>query len=148
SSRQAQAKDPVKTDQQRILGTWRVTGGQINGQELPAEYKAFVRMTFAKDGKMAMKILEEGKEGTYKIPAAGSIDLLVQDQQPGPGIYKFEGDDRFTLCIRENGGNRPTEFSGAQGTGQILLVLERAKPGDEKLSPEEAAKYKEAIEKV
>jgi hypothetical protein len=45
-------------------------------------------------------------------------------------------------------GERPREFSGAAGTGHMLLVFVRAKPGEEKFTPEELAKNKEVVEKI
>ena len=43
---------------------------------------------------------------------------------------------------------RPSEFTGDKGSGQMLLVLERAKPGEEKPTATELAKHKELVEKI
>jgi prepilin-type processing-associated H-X9-DG protein len=47
-----------------------------------------------------------------------------------------------------NGKQRPTEFSGGKDLNQILFVLQRAKPGEEKLKPEEIAQLKDPIAKI
>jgi hypothetical protein len=64
-----------------------------------------------------------------------------------PGIYKFDGNDRLTVCAPLDPGadKRPTAYSGEKGTGQVLLELVRAKPGEEKLTAAELEKYKELI---
>jgi uncharacterized protein (TIGR03067 family) len=146
----AQGGPSKKTDQERFAGTWRLNKGKANGQELPAEFTTLLRLTFSKDGKAVMSLVEESKEGLYKLPAGGQIDLtLAGNKELSPGIYRFDGDDRLTVCVKEGvRDKRPTEFSGEQGTGQVLLVLERAKPGEEKPTPQEIAKYKDAADKV
>src|SRR5205807_177293 len=63
-------------------------------------------------------------------------------------IFKFDGDDRLTMSTQERAGaKRPTEFSGAAGNGQTLIVLERVKAGDEKPQPGGVAKRKESGDK-
>src|SRR5262249_18412958 len=93
-----------------------------------------VRLTFSSDGKVKILRGMLSAEGTYKLPAAGQLDLTIAGvTDPVLGILKFDGDDRLTLCTRDGvGAKRPTEFTGAQGTGQELDLRERAKPGDEK----------------
>jgi hypothetical protein len=40
------------------------------------------------------------------------------------GIWKVEG-DRLMICLGEPGRGRPTEYAGASGSGQTLIVLVR-----------------------
>jgi uncharacterized protein (TIGR03067 family) len=141
-----------KTDEQRFVGTWRITKGRQDGKDMPEEFLMLARLTFTKDGKMSMTLLEDSREYKYKLTAPGQLDFAMgTGDDLSPSIYKFEGNDRLTICCFNDapaGSKRPTEFSGEQGTGQVLLVLERVQPGKEKLTPEEIAKYKEAIDKV
>jgi hypothetical protein len=57
------------------------------------------------------------------------------------------------MCL-DNGpdGNkknkRPTDYSAEAGNRNIMFVLERAKAGQEKLSPKEIAQNKEAVDKI
>jgi hypothetical protein len=84
-------------------------------------------------------MLDERREKTYKLAAAGQIDLAgPRDEAKQLGIYKFDGDDRLTLCLDLGSGKRPDEF--APGKGRVLFVLARAKPGDEKPSAEDVKK--------
>src|SRR5262249_60557431 len=69
--------------------------------------------------------------GTQRLPRVGQLEGTTRDSKaPSPAIFKFDGDDRLTICTSDGpGSKRPTEFSGAQGSGQSLVVLERVKPG-------------------
>jgi hypothetical protein len=66
------------------------------------------------------------------------------------GIYTFDGDDRVMLCIPkdEQVKKRPTEFTGDKDSGQVLLTLTRAKPGEEQPSADEIAKYADPVAKI
>jgi RNA polymerase sigma factor (sigma-70 family) len=133
-----------KTDAARFVGAWRINGGTFAGKELPEEFKVLARMTFAKDGKTSFSIFLDAKDGTYKVVGDGKVDLVLgKGMDLGPAIYKFDGDDKLTICgsIQEGATERPTEFSGDMDSGQMLLVLQRAKPGEEKPTAEEVAKY-------
>ena len=135
----AQAGPGKKTDQERLAGSWRLTEGRADGKPLPDDAKGVIPLTFTKDGKVTAKFASKAKEGSYKLPAAGQLDLSFIDdnneEHLGYGIYKFQGDDRLTICLSIK-GDRPTDYTAAKGTSQIVLVLERTKPGDEKLTPE------------
>jgi RNA polymerase sigma factor (sigma-70 family) len=121
-----------QTDAERILGTWVFVDGFSNGNKMPAEFIAAARMVFAKDGGMSMKILSEEKGGSFKIVEPGKIDLNAFEKKDAKGIYKFDGNDKLSLCFTEvNEAKRPTEFSGDKDSGQVLMVLRRAKPGEE-----------------
>ncbi len=136
-----------RSDKDRIVGTWRFAKAVANGQDLPVEFTTVARMTFTKDGKLVMKVLDQAKEGAYKLVGAGKIDMSPNsDKDLGPAIFKFDGDDRLTVCASNQGTNkpRPTEFAAEKGSGLVLFVLQRAKPGDDKLTPEQ----KGAIDKV
>jgi uncharacterized protein (TIGR03067 family) len=124
-----------KPDADRIVGTWRISKSLIDGKELPADVAARARFTFTKDGKASMRTLDKGSEGKYKLVAPGKIDIALDAAKAaGLGIYKFDGDDRLTLCVPRDAQakERPTEFTGAKDSGQVLFTLTRAKPGEEK----------------
>jgi RNA polymerase sigma factor (sigma-70 family) len=146
-------KEPAaqKKDQERIIGTWRISKGCANGKDIPAEYTALGRLTFSKDGKITLSVVDDIKQGNYKLVGPGQVDFTFDaGKEDGLAIYKFDGDNRLTLCLNNGpgGNNRPTEYSGEEGSGQVLLVLVRAKTGEEKPTAQELAKNKEAVEKI
>ncbi len=132
----------AKSDAQRIVGIWRVSNGVANGIDFPADQARLMRLDFSKDGIMAFSVVQEVKRGKYTLVEAGKIDLADEkNANQVQGIFKLDGDDRMTLCIKEGGDkSRPTEFSSAEDNNQMLLVLLRCKPGEEKLSKEDLAK--------
>lgn len=140
-----------KTDAERFVGTWRITKSLLDGKEMPPEIGKLARFTFSKDGKVSMQVLDNGSEGTYTLVGPGKIDVAFDAAKPiNVGIYKFDGDDRITLCIpkEEQVKKRPTEFTGEKDSGQVLLTLTRAKPGEEQPSAEEIAKYADPVTKM
>ena len=142
-----QAKEAAaqKTDKDYFVGTWKITKARAGGKEIPAEIIGLSRFIITKDGKVNFQVLEENKEGHYKLPAAGQIDIALGQTDLSPGIYKFDGENRLTICFSfSSGDKRPTAFSSEQGSKLVLLVLQRSKPGEEKLTPQELEKYKES----
>jgi RNA polymerase sigma factor (sigma-70 family) len=148
---QPKATARTQTDKERLVGTWRVTQGRGDGKDLPPDFVLLTRLTFTKEGKLVFTVADESKEGKYKLVEPGQIDLTLfsAKEELSHGIYKFEGKDRLRLCLGENAadGKRPAEFTGEK-PGLILLVLARARPGEEKLTPAEIAKYKDSVDKL
>src|SRR5262249_49752206 len=62
-----------------------------------------------------------------------------------PGLYRFDGADLLTVChtLDEKGGKRPTDFNAEKDSLQFLLVLQRVKPGEEKLTAQDIEKIRE-----
>jgi len=149
-----QAGPGTKTDQERILGSWRIAKAMGDGSDMPLDFRELTRLAFTKDGKALLTLAGEGKDdGQYVFVAPGQLDLNLGDRKEkdlSPCIYKFEGDDRLLVCLNDNPQNakRPTEFNGDRGSSQVLFVLERAKPGEEKPTAEELARHKELVEKI
>src|SRR5205823_3537146 len=87
----------------------------------------------------------------YKLVGPGKIDLSFKaGDEVGVAIYKFDGDDRFTFCGPQDTSNkkRPTEFTADKGSGQVLFTLTRAKPGEEKPTADEIAKFADPLARV
>lgn len=133
----AAAPPAQKSDAERFVGTWRFVGYVSQGEKIPVEFYNVARMTFTKEGKSFITVAaEKPGESDYKIVGPGQIDLLN-----AVAIYKFDGDDRLTICITKPA--RPEKFSG-DVKGQSLMTLERAKP----LTLDELAKAKAPVQKV
>jgi uncharacterized protein (TIGR03067 family) len=125
-----------QSDAARFLGTWRITRGEADGKPMPAELLKVARLTFSKDGKTALAIGDKALAGGYKLIGPGKIDISLERPRLDEAIYKFDGKDKVTFCISD-AGKRPTEYSSAAGSRQVILELARAKPGEEKLTKEE-----------
>jgi RNA polymerase sigma factor (sigma-70 family) len=151
-SRLLTAQAGKKTDAERFVGTWRIASATADGKEIPEEFRILARMTFTKDGKASLTAaMVNGKEGTYKVLGDGKVDLVLgEGKDLGAGIYKFDGDDKLILCAlsKEGAVDRPTQFSGDKDSGQVLFVLVRAKPGEEKPSAEDLAKYRDGLKQM
>src|ERR1043166_8522464 len=134
---QAPAGKEKKSDADKIVGVWKIEKAVLGGKELPEEITKIVRFKFTKDGKASFGVAGKEEEGNYKITGPGKIEMTEpHGKQPGPGIYKFEGDDRVSVCVAESNAERPTEYASPAGTKQMLLVLTRVK-GEDKLSKDD-----------
>jgi uncharacterized protein (TIGR03067 family) len=115
-------------DAANLQGTWIVESAMVDGKE-ENDIKGD-KMTF-KDGKITVKTKEKDEKGTYKIDPSQkpkTIDVKEDGKDKvHQGIYKLEG-DRLTICIPEKAGReRPTEFTGKEGSKQMLIELKREK---------------------
>ena len=139
--------DTAKPDAEKIVGTWRLAEGLSDGDNFPAEMTALGRFTFTKDGSATFTVVNQKLEGPYKVVGAGKIDVTINKEEPGPGIYKFDGKDRLILCFTKDAAakKRPTEFTGEKKSGQTLIQLTRAKPGEEKPSDDEIARFQRGL---
>lgn len=139
-----------RTDQQRLAGTWRFAAGKADGRPFPAEFLALARLTFTDNGTVTMTMVQEAKSGKYVLVGPGKIDLDVGAGGPdlSPGIYRFDGDNRLTLCVNEVGKARPTQFTSDMGSRQSVFEMARTGPGDEKPTPAEIVKYKGGVDKI
>jgi RNA polymerase sigma factor (sigma-70 family) len=138
------------TDKERIIGVWRVKATEFLGSEGANSAMPLVRHTFAKDGRWTYSIIlpplhdlnnVTTTTGTYDFVGPGRIDLSADGFNPNGkvtyAIYRFDGDNRLTLCLssihREWGDKtRPTEFTTDKADWRVIWHLVRAKPGEEK----------------
>jgi RNA polymerase sigma factor (sigma-70 family) len=141
------AKEAPKSDKDRIVGAWVLTKAVSNGEALPAEIVALGRFTFTKEGTMTLNLTQGENDGKYEIVEPGKINLGPGkgDKDIAQAIYKFDGDDKLTICASSGGKDRPTELN-ADKIGRTLFVLRRETP-TEKLSPKEA-KIRDAEDKA
>jgi uncharacterized protein (TIGR03067 family) len=121
-----------KTDLDKIQGTWVRASVERDGKPASADELKNTRLTLKGD----KYTLDDGKEkrtGTFKLDATKTPKTLdiIADSGPNKGktlkaIYKIE-DDTFTYCVAGPDKDRPTEFSGKEGSGHTLLVNKREK---------------------
>jgi uncharacterized protein (TIGR03067 family) len=126
-SNAAAQDDPVKKDLAKLQGIWKVESAVVGGENVPAEIRADMSLTFkgeevipAKNPKDIATI----KLDPSKKPAA--IDLTEKNQKTSLGIYEING-DTLKLCFNEPGKGRPTTFESAKGSQAVFVVLKRDK---------------------
>jgi uncharacterized protein (TIGR03067 family) len=148
----APAAATQKSDAERIVGTWRITKARAEGKDLPQEVFVLARLTMTADGKYTITLPEKSADGKYSVIGRGQIDMTPFGNRNdlAPGLYKFDGDDRVALCLTMNTSDakRPTAIGAEKGSGQFVLELQRAKPGEEKPTTKELEKYKEATARL
>ena len=127
------AEDPkadAKKDKENIQGAWKAVSGEAGGQKLSDERIESIKIVIAAD-KITVNVADNTRVSTYKIDPAQkpkTIDLTNEMDQTAPGIYELDGDN-LKLCFPsdEESGALPKEFTGKQGSNQMLLVFKRAK---------------------
>lgn len=138
----ALAVENAVKDQVNLVGTWKVTSVEANGNKFPeVAIKDFQfiftpeKMTRKKDGKIE-------SEAAYRLDAGQSpkwMDFLGpegENQKVVKILYALEG-DALQLCFRVDykregkvvdTTTRPTKLSGGAGTEQVLMHLKRQSP--------------------
>jgi uncharacterized protein (TIGR03067 family)/prepilin-type processing-associated H-X9-DG protein len=128
---------PAKlSDLDRITGEWKLLKAHGDGEDAPPDYVGPVRLVFEADGTVNVKGLPNDDKGTFKIDAEAKPKQVTWFNavtlRTTAGIYKIDG-DKLVLCFAQapSADNRPTEFTSAKGTGQIIFILEQLQTGQQ-----------------
>lgn len=120
-----------KSDQEQIQGTWKVVEAEQDGMKPPQQFLDNFKVTFKGDKAVPEGV--QGSEATFKLDSDKKPrQIQITPNEGGgsrvmKGIYQIDG-DTLKLCFRRGeNAEPPTEFSGAAGTGNMLMVLKRQK---------------------
>ncbi len=121
-------------DQAQIQGSWKVVRRLKNGTDEDTKQTP-VTLTF-KGNAVVEARGDDAKagEGTFSIDPATKPKTMVLTGTSGEHagqvfktIYELTGDTlKIAYCTREGGNSPPTDFTGGEGSG--MMVLERDKP--------------------
>jgi RNA polymerase sigma factor (sigma-70 family) len=131
----------------RPEGKWTVVALTQSGKAAPEDEVRLVNMLldFQQGGKLTMSMPGKSKSGSFKADPSKNpkqIDLELEGEAKRAfGIYRIEK-DLLTLCIDDQGKERPTKFESTADSHYVLLVLKR---GEIKVDP---AQQKEAVAKI
>ena len=121
----AQAQKPPT-----IEGRWLVVSHAVDGD---GQDTKGAKVQFAKGNFTLEEQNGEVQKCSYKVDTSkmpNQIDFTAtegaQKDQVFQGIFMLKG-DRLTLCMARPGSDRPTEAASTEGSGHILIVLERGK---------------------
>jgi uncharacterized protein (TIGR03067 family) len=130
--------DAVRKEMKKFAGTWAVVAVESNGRKGAEEDLKPLRYVFDAGGKWKLRRDDETiAEGTYEVDPTKkprTIDFkivsTVSERDKGAtslGIYEIEG-DTLKVCRDWPGeGKRPSDFSAAADSKQILGEYKREK---------------------
>jgi uncharacterized protein (TIGR03067 family) len=119
----------MKSDIDRLQGTWNVAALEVDGQSVSAPGASIVieGSRFASLGMGAVY------EGTLQLDNSAKPARIDMRFDKGPeagnanlGIYQFTGDS-WKLCVATRGTVRPVAFTSTPGSGIAVEKLVRAK---------------------
>jgi uncharacterized protein (TIGR03067 family) len=120
----------VKTDLDRLQGTWNVAALEVDGQPMSVPGDARIVIEGNRFNSLGMGA---EYEGTLEFDASGKPARIDMKFDKGPeagntnrGIYQFTGDS-WKLCVATRGAERPEAFKSTPGSGIAVERLVRAK---------------------
>lgn len=120
-------------DLETLQGTWHPISMEQDGQMLPVDRIGKIRLSI-KDTNFTFDSGNDAHSGEYRIdpgtnPRELSIAVRTGDEAGKVylAIYKFE-DGKMIQCMQVSNKERPKEFTGAAGSGNLLEIWEKATP--------------------
>lgn len=123
----AWCQDNKKDDGSVLQGKWSAVAYTEDGEAATRLDKTPIEWLFEKDQLtiIAHDQQEFKLKGSFKVDNSSdpkSIDLKI-DKQEMKGIYRLDK-GKLTVCYAPE-GKRPTAFESKQGSGVVLIVLEK-----------------------
>lgn len=127
-------EEAIKTDRQRIEGTWKVVNLEVNGGKTRKEDAEKLTVVNGPDGTWSLR--SDGREisrGTSTIDPTQTPKTIDFTPTAGVGagnqylgIYEL-GKNTRKLCFASPGKQRPGEFSTSPGSEHVLVEFAREK---------------------
>jgi uncharacterized protein (TIGR03067 family) len=129
----AKGSGPLSPELEKFQGEWSMVSGEMNGQQLPAEFvKTAKRLTRGDETAVSFggQVFLTARVSVDPARTPQTIDYQVT---AGPnagktqlGIYEWAG-DALKVCYAEPGKDRPTDFTTPPGSGRVSSVWKREK---------------------
>jgi uncharacterized protein (TIGR03067 family) len=120
----------MKTDLDRLQGTWDVAALEVDGQAMTPPADARIAIEGSRFTSLGMGAVYEG---TLELDASTKPAHIDMKFDKGPevgntnlGIYQFKGDS-WRLCVATRGTVRPASFASTPGSGIAVERLVRGK---------------------
>jgi uncharacterized protein (TIGR03067 family) len=121
-------QDDAKKDMTLLEGEWSMVSGEIDGQQLPDDYRKNAKRV-SKDGETTVTINDLlYLKAKYTIDPAKKPKTIDYMFTGGPtkgktqlGIYELDG-DTVKFCFASPGKERPIDFTAKEGSGRTLSV--------------------------
>jgi uncharacterized protein (TIGR03067 family) len=131
----AAGPNAVRTDAERLQGTWNFVALETDGVKLPDDVIQGSRFRTVVQGNTITLLSAEGEvlwKATFRLDVASTPKALDLTYTEGPtqgatslGIYELDG-DTWKICIAPPGKDRPREFATEAESGLSLQTLKRA----------------------
>ena len=115
-----------------LQGTWKPISMEMDGKFLPEEKIGKIRLTIEGE-KFTFDNGVDSHGGLYKIKPGEDpkqLDIVItRGDEKGKVylvVYKF-ADGKMIQCMKVDNAERPSDFRGEQGSGNLLEVWERVK---------------------
>src|SRR5262249_8780047 len=134
------AEEAKDRDLSVLQGTWRPVSMEMDGKFLPEAQIKKVRLTITGE-KFTFDTGEDSHDGLYKINPEKDpkqLDIVItRGDEKGKTylvIYKFE-ENRMIQCMQTSNKERPNEFTGKSGSGNLYEIWERADKSAQDVTP-------------
>jgi uncharacterized protein (TIGR03067 family) len=134
SRAEPQKDKAVEEELQKFEGTWKFASLEVGGKQVAVDTLKGSRLVL-KGSQFTMIEGPRVTKGTFQVDVhrkPKQLDItFLEGPQKGEelhGIYELNG-DTYKLCFAMGGKDRPTEFATKPGSGHVLEVLRREKPG-------------------
>jgi uncharacterized protein (TIGR03067 family) len=121
-------------DEGKIEGTYILTGGENDGQQVPEER---VKGSLVKITRDTISVVDKDKNdiyvAKYKLDTTRTPTAIMMTNEAGTGgtkgekargIVRWDG-DTLKLCYAPEGGTVPTSFTTKAGTKQNCFIMKR-----------------------